>query len=175
MINLLNAQAKVPSPAYTYSIRHAHRYEHVVDQEKVYERLEKEFEIFVNSTRKALNEQIHQHNEITPQKRSVLESKLAEEIAEAKATLAILLENPDDYEMRFSAFEGHKIYTCIDYTQNNKEKIHAQTVRETVANLLWFEARVTDKEDITAVEAFIKDPKTTNPFSRIYIRPKDKS
>jgi hypothetical protein len=173
LINILN---KTPSPAYTYSIRYkVHRYEHVIDQDKVYERLEKEFELFRNSKHQALKEAIALHHGISEAKRRELTSAFNEEITTAKTILKQLLENPEAYEMRFSAFQGNNTYACIDFVQEDKTKSVGRTIRKTAANLLWFESRISKDDRTSSVEAFINDPRTSNPFSRIYFRPKDKS
>jgi hypothetical protein len=112
--NLFSILNRDNSAAYKYSLFEAtKRYKHVVDQDKVYARLKKEYALFVNSKKKALREEIKKYVDISPDKKALLEETLNSEISTANTHLKTLLDNPSEYKMVFTDYESENYYTCI--------------------------------------------------------------
>lgn len=130
-------------PAFKYSLSMKHKKKEIFTPEKVYKALPAEFEIWKNSSRLKLKQEIENPlNSITESKATVLKEVLEKEIVLSEAKIAKVMADFGSYEVAISSFEQYTYYPSLYYVVEaqgeNKAKASDTHLRQEVPNLLWY-------------------------------------
>jgi len=123
--------------AYKYKHSVKSKYKFTPDQDKVFERLDKTFDIWQKREKKNLEELISDE-EIDSERASVLRGKLDVKISSEKDMLNRLIKDFDRYHVVLTSFED-RIYCSNLYYSMLKGGHENEHLRKEVPNILWYE------------------------------------
>ena len=175
LCRLFNPDEKVSN----YSINKEKKFKHVLDQDKVLNRLDKEYLFWKNDLKKRSMATYKAEAERTQADIDAFEAKLDKRIADAGIELERIKSDFDDLEVRvISKVRAHSFYSLF-YRQtqmrrgrpskktNGKSIVHKQIKRHistSAPNVLWYEKGV--RSDCSVDEFILQ---AENPFGDVYV------